>query len=447
LKKYFSFFLIATQIFCGHVIKAQATDSVKITGQVSGENGEKVITEFTKVYLNPMDPEADYFSATVDAQGTFTLMVPIHVPTMYMFKYRDYKMEVLLCPSEPEFKIAVTADNRSIKNMRVVDSREYEAYRNFKKAVRGFREKLPGFIAGGSEQLKRQIDTQNELLDYLSHKYQGTYTAQILIPMAQMPDINTSQPPQPQMRLHYFDKANVADTLLYRTVEFASQVSVYMNAVADTTAAGRLAFINMLTARAKSNLVAEKDLLLVLLGNFMEEKREDYLQSLVQWASTQNLLSGEQPVLSAKIQLVGKSLPGAKAPQIAGNDVNGHALALTDVLGKNKLTLAVFWSSDCPHCKMEMPHVVELYQKYRDKGLDIFAASTEPHEEKWKQYVANNKLTWYNIKLSEESPAHADYFIQFTPTFVLIDSKGIILRRYIGMADLDGIIGKLLDSK
>ncbi len=447
MKNYRHTLLITALIFCAACAKSQTTDSVKITGQVTGENGEKVTTEFTKVYLNPLDAEADYFSAIVDAQGGFTIMVPVYAPTMYMFKYRDYKMEVLLCPSEPEFKIAITADNREIKNMRVVDSHEYEAFRNFKKAVRGFREKLPGFIAGGSEQLKRQIDTQNGLLDYLGNKYKGTYTANVLIPMAQMPEINTSTPPLPQMRQNYFDKADVADTMLYRTLEFANEVSVYMNDVADTTAVGRLAFINMLTNRAHKNLFAEKDLLLVLLNNFTESKREDYLQSLVQWAATQKSLSEAQPVMAAKLQLVGKSLPGAHAPEVAGVDINGKPLALSEVLGKNKLMLVVFWSSDCPHCKMEMPHVVELYQKYHDKGLDIFAASTEPHEEKWKQYVTNNKLTWYNIKLSEESPAHADYFIQFTPTFVIMDNKGTILRRYIGMPDLDGIISKALESK
>ena len=447
MKSYRYIFFTALLLVLAYSIHAQTSDSIKLIGQITADSGEKVITEFTKVYLNPIDPDGDYFSTTVDAQGNFTIMVPVQSPTMYMLKYRDYKMEVLLCPSEPVFKVAIKADNRQIKNMRVVDSHEYEAFRNFKKAVRGFREKLPGFIAGGSEQLKKQIGALNDLLGYLRTRYKGTYTANVLVPMAEMPDINASKPALAQLRQHFFDSANLADTLLYSTLEFDNQVSLYIQDVGDTTAVGRLTFINQLTAKAKQSQRAEKDLLFLLLNNFANAKREDYLTSLVQWATAQGALSSEQPVLAAKLQLVAKSIPGAHAPEVAGPDVNAKPLALSDVVGKNKLTLLIFWSSDCPHCKKEMPRVVELYQKYHDKGLNIFAASTEPSVEKWKKYVADNKLTWYNIKLSEESPAHADYFIQFTPTFVIIDNNGNILRRYIGIDDLDGIIGRLLANK
>lgn len=427
-------------------VKGQHVDSVRITGQVSAENGDKVTTEFTKVYLNPIDPEADYFSAVVDAQGVFNLSVPVHAPTMYMFKYRDYKMEVLLCPSEPVFKISIIANNREIHNMRVVDSKEYEALRNFKKLNKGFIERLPGWLKDSNGELIKELDAHNSVLEYLALKYKGTYTAQTLAPMAEMPEINTGKPGIAQLRERFFEHADLTDTMLYRTLEFNDQISTYLDYFADTSTAGRLGFINMMASKARKNYTAEKDILLLLLSNFTDAKRENYLISLVQWARAQKWLNDEQPVMSAKFQLLAKTIPGAKAPAVTGQDLYGKPLSLSDIFPKNKLTLIIFWSSECPHCRKEVPQVLKLYQKYHDKGLEVFAASTEPSAEKWKQFVANNRLNWQNIKLPEESQAHADYCIQYTPTFVVIDNSGTILRRFIGLDDLDGIILKALET-
>ena len=93
-----------------------------------------------------------------------------------------------------------------------------------------------------------------------------------------------------------------------------------------------------------------------------------------------------------------------------------------------------------------MPDFIRLYKQYHDRGLEVFAASLDNDKAKWKQFIDYNQLTWTNIVLPEKSSAHADYFIQYTPTVVLIDAKARIVRRFIGVEDLEpgisGVLGK-----
>jgi thiol-disulfide isomerase/thioredoxin len=442
---------VAFLVLISGALCAQAPDSVKIIGEVKADSGSALMTEYTKVYLNPFDPDDDYFMADVDAKGNFTLSVPIKAPTLYIMKYRDYKMEVLLTPAEPVFKVAIKANNREIKNMKVVDSHEYEAYRRFKKINNAFKEKLPEVLAEykkepkvNAEKVKKEMNDVNGLLEFLRHTYPGTYAAAYLAPMAEMPDLNTGEPIMPQLQKHFFDKAAIADSMLYRTFEFTNQVSVYIENIADTNAAERIKFISSMAEKAKENLGTQKLLLLMLLNNFANAKREDYLASLAAWAASLPNFADGQPVMAAKLKLIAKIIPGALAPEVVGEDTSGHEQSLLAFAKKNKATLLLFWSSDCPHCKAEMPNVVDLYNKYHNRGLDIFGASTEQNKDKWKRYVSTNKLPWLQTIISGESPAHADYFIQYTPTFVLINSSGAILHRFISIGDLDGMIGQVL---
>ena len=106
--------------------------------------------------------------------------------------------------------------------------------------------------------------------------------------------------------------------------------------------------------------------------------------------------------------------------------------------------MLVFWESECQHCRKAMPELKRLYQLYHEKGLEVFAASLDSEKPKWEQFINNNQLNWNNIILPPKSSAHSDYFIQFTPTIVLIDNSGKIIHRFIDVEDLDKSIASIL---
>ena len=44
---------------------------------------------------------------------------------------------------------------------------------------------------------------------------------------------------------------------------------------------------------------------------------------------------------------------------------------------KNKVVLMVFWADWCSVCKVEMPHIDELYKKYQDQGLEVIGVKVD----------------------------------------------------------------------
>jgi thiol-disulfide isomerase/thioredoxin len=146
------------------------------------------------------------------------------------------------------------------------------------------------------------------------------------------------------------------------------------------------------------------------------------------------------------MKLVAGVLPGMPAPEVSGEDLKQQTGLLSNTTKNNRLTLLIFWESDCPHCRKAMPEFIRLYKQYRAKGLEVFAASLDNDKSKWKLFIDYYHLGWVNIVLPEKSPVHADYFIQYTPTAVLIDNAGKIVRRFISVEDLDKGIAAVLDK-
>jgi thiol-disulfide isomerase/thioredoxin len=73
-------------------------------------------------------------------------------------------------------------------------------------------------------------------------------------------------------------------------------------------------------------------------------------------------------------------LPGAAevsrpAPDLPVTTIDGRSLRLSALRGK--VVLVDFWATWCPPCRREVPHLVELKQKYGPKGLEVVALTIE----------------------------------------------------------------------
>jgi thiol-disulfide isomerase/thioredoxin len=96
---------------------------------------------------------------------------------------------------------------------------------------------------------------------------------------------------------------------------------------------------------------------------------------------------------------------------------------------KGKVVVLHFWASWCPYCRRDNPELVKLYQKYKDKGLEVYSVSLDKDKAAWQKGIKDDGLVWAN-HVSDlkkwDSVAAELYQVEATPTLFLIDKEGIL---------------------
>lgn len=121
---------------------------------------------------------------------------------------------------------------------------------------------------------------------------------------------------------------------------------------------------------------------------------------------------------------------GMEAPDISLPDPNGKIRTLSSMRGK--VVLLDFWASWCGPCRKANPHVVEVYNKYKDKGFDVYSVSLdrEDGKQKWLDAIKQDGLVWSNhvseLKYWQSTPG-AVYGVQSIPKTFLIGKDGKIV--------------------
>lgn len=99
---------------------------------------------------------------------------------------------------------------------------------------------------------------------------------------------------------------------------------------------------------------------------------------------------------------------------------------------KGKVILLNFWATWCPPCRKEIPDFVELYEKYREKGLEIVGVSLDREKEKVVKPFAEKMGINYTLVFGNQEVEKKYGGITGIPTTFLINRKGNIAKKYIG---------------
>lgn len=148
--------------------------------------------------------------------------------------------------------------------------------------------------------------------------------------------------------------------------------------------------------------------------------------------------------LADELEKISKTEIGAIAPTFSGPTPDGSTLALHEV--KGKLTLIDFWAAWCKPCRQENPNIVSVYNKYKDKGLNVVGVSLDRKSEDWLKAIEDDGLAWNHISNLEyfNDPIAKEYGINAIPAAFLLDENGVIIAKDLRGPALEQKVAELL---
>ncbi|HYC39985.1 MAG TPA: TlpA disulfide reductase family protein [Chitinophagaceae bacterium] len=143
--------------------------------------------------------------------------------------------------------------------------------------------------------------------------------------------------------------------------------------------------------------------------------------------------------LAAHIQEKKIGAVGTMALDFTQPDTTGQPVSLSSFRGK--YVLIDFWASWCGPCRVENPHVVHTFRKFRDKNFTVLGVSLDRpgQKEKWIQAIHEDSLTWTHVSDLQfwGNAAAKLYRINAIPQNLLVDPEGRIIARNLRGADLE----------
>lgn len=120
----------------------------------------------------------------------------------------------------------------------------------------------------------------------------------------------------------------------------------------------------------------------------------------------------------------------AAVPALAMRDLDGRPLSSADWRGK--VVIVNFWATWCPPCRAEIPDLVALQNKYRDRLLIIGVSQDEGSVEGVKQFVAAHQMNYPVVMMTPEID-QAFPGIRALPTSFILDRESRVVQRHVGL--------------
>lgn len=147
--------------------------------------------------------------------------------------------------------------------------------------------------------------------------------------------------------------------------------------------------------------------------------------------------------IKSKLDKLASTSIGTKAPNFSAPTPTGDELALNDVLGK--VTIVDFWAAWCKPCRAENPNVVQVYNKYHDKGLNILGVSLDRRAEDWTRAIEDDGLVWSHVSNVQYFDEIAElYNVRAIPATFILDENGVIIAKDLRGIALENKISELL---
>ncbi|MBK7407536.1 MAG: redoxin domain-containing protein [Saprospirales bacterium] len=313
--------------------------------------------------------------------------------------------------------------------------------------------------------LQEKLDKLNqEVMDYqanLIKKYPTTLTAVVIksnLPL-DVPEIEGEDQRDIEVKKwqyakqHYFDNLDLADPRMLRTPFLFQRLDHYVNKMTvqhpdsinqslyyllekmkPSEETFKYYLIHFLNTYAKSQIVGFDAIYVFLADTY-------YASGQAPWTEEEQLTKIIENATRLEPLLIGKIAPNIKMQTQDNKEIWLHDF-------QSPYTVLFIWDPDCGHCKKSMPQMIEFYNNYKDKGVEVFAICTKLYDELqkcWDTIEERGMGIWFNsVDPYNRSKFRTIYDVKTTPQIYILDYKKEILSKRIGAEQLGDVMDQIL---
>ena len=378
---------------------------------------------------------------------------------MYYLLLPDQKsfLQVLI-DSDQQFEMH-TQFSGLINNMKVEGSADNELFYQNLKYEENYKKELEG--AWTDEMKEELVEKRNAHIKEFSDNHPNSFFTQFKLagqnPILQQPKLSTGElDEQLQVylyRMDYWNDVDFSDERLLRTPVFHNKLKNFITKYVPQTVDSLIKYSDFLSKKSMANPAIYKYTVnyigrLYKKPSFMGGDAvyvhmvENYFtKELAVWSNEYEL---KRLHLDAAIRK--RSLPGMKAQDVKAKNSKGEYLSIHDI--EAPITIVYIYTTSCDHCIEETPKLLEVYNQWKDKGIQIYAICTDQEEGNWKEFIAKNKIeAWSNVfDPTFESKYDRKYHIDITPEIYVLDQDKIIVGKDLKSFQLEEVFTETLNK-
>lgn len=367
-----------------------------------------------------------------------------------------------------------TNQNNIFDNLKIKGAIESEKFLNYQKILKAkgkekslLYEKTKSENKDSAAIAKKRIEElDNSLLEYINNKIKNEGNTMYKVFLKASTPITVPEPPVEKTNPkydsiawnfaytyninHFLDGIDFTDERIIYTPLLKSKLDQYFNhiilPIPDSIIPQALKYIH----KAEPCLKMYQYISQFLFNNSVQSKimgmdkvmvaiaDEVYLNHKAFWIDDETYRK-----IAEEVYLTRPNLIGNQAPDIIMKNIDGQEENIYDSQGK--YTILVFYEYDCGHCKKDIPAMYDnVYMKYIDEGIEVYAICMNNDKEKWKTFVEEKELAgWHHLWDPENTSKYRyKYYVKTTPIMYLLDKDKKIIAKRIDNESLS----KLLES-
>jgi peroxiredoxin len=243
-----------------------------------------------------------------------------------------------------------------------------------------------------------------------------------------------------QKRKDRYDRKGLTDT--YTAANRAKDADSIARIETESRNTGKLVEQNVQLPYIKAN--PSSPFSLTILNIYASGRQSDYHGAKALYESLSDevkKMPSAQPFLRLMTQRAFMA-DGVMAPVFSLPDTLGKPISLESFRGK--YVLIDFWGSFCHPCREKSPHLLKLYNAYKNKGFEILGLSLDDEMKKanWKKAIVEDKLTWPQVR--DVSNVNGQYHVTSVPRSFLLNPQGIIIGQDLDDEELEAKLKELM---